>query len=81
MGQLRLVGEDAAGALETLVPVDIVDLPVFKQRYALFTNERRRHPRRPDGLTPPPTTCSWSSTPACKDADIAHLHSTSAAAR
>jgi aminomethyltransferase len=25
--------------LETLVPVDIVDLPVFKQRYALFTNE------------------------------------------
>lgn len=39
MGQLRLVGEDAAALLETLVPVDIVDLPVFKQRYALFTNE------------------------------------------
>ncbi|HET9820789.1 MAG TPA: glycine cleavage system aminomethyltransferase GcvT [Burkholderiaceae bacterium] len=38
MGQLRLVGDDAAAALETLVPVDIVDLPVGKQRYALFTN-------------------------------------------
>ncbi|MBQ0931313.1 glycine cleavage system aminomethyltransferase GcvT [Ideonella alba] len=40
MGQLRLVGADAAAALETLVPVDIVDLPVGKQRYALFTNEQ-----------------------------------------
>ncbi|MDH4288751.1 MAG: glycine cleavage system aminomethyltransferase GcvT [Aquincola sp.] len=38
MGQLRLVGDDAAAALETLVPVDVVDLPVGKQRYALFTN-------------------------------------------
>ncbi|MBL0731063.1 glycine cleavage system aminomethyltransferase GcvT [Piscinibacter sp. HJYY11] len=38
MGQLRLVGDDAAKALETLVPVDVVDLPVGKQRYALFTN-------------------------------------------
>jgi aminomethyltransferase len=38
MGQLRLVGDDAARALEALVPVDVVDLPVGKQRYALFTN-------------------------------------------
>ncbi len=38
MGQLRLVGTDAAAALETLVPVDIIDLGVGKQRYALFTN-------------------------------------------
>jgi aminomethyltransferase len=38
MGQLRLVGDDAAAALETLVPVDVVDLAVGKQRYALFTN-------------------------------------------
>jgi aminomethyltransferase len=28
MGQVRLVGADAAAALETLVPVDVVDLPV-----------------------------------------------------
>jgi len=39
MGQLRLVGGDAAAALETLVPVDIVGLAESKQRYALFTND------------------------------------------
>ena len=38
MGQLRLVGDGAAAALETLVPVDVIDLAVGKQRYALFTN-------------------------------------------
>jgi aminomethyltransferase len=38
MGQLRLMGADAAAALETLVPVDIIDLAPGKQRYALFTN-------------------------------------------
>jgi aminomethyltransferase len=38
MGQLRLVGDEAAKALETLVPVDVVDLAVGKQRYAFFTN-------------------------------------------
>ncbi|EGU51209.1 aminomethyltransferase, partial [Vibrio nigripulchritudo ATCC 27043] len=39
MGQLRLHGADTAKALEALVPVDIVDLPVGNQRYAFFTNE------------------------------------------
>src|SRR3954463_7425820 len=38
MGQILLEGPDAAAALEPLVPVDIVDLPLDKQRYALFTN-------------------------------------------
>jgi aminomethyltransferase len=38
MGQLRLVGDDAAAALETLVPVDVVGLGAGRQRYALFTN-------------------------------------------
>lgn len=38
MGQLRLHGVDAAAALERLVPVDVIDLPVGKQRYAIFTN-------------------------------------------
>jgi len=38
MGQVRLVGAEAAAALESLVPVDIIDLGVGKQRYALFTN-------------------------------------------
>ena len=40
MGQIRLHGNDAAKALETLVPVDVVDLPKGKQRYAVFTNEQ-----------------------------------------
>jgi aminomethyltransferase len=40
MGQVLLKGDNAAKALETLVPVDIMDLPAMKQRYALFTNER-----------------------------------------
>ena len=39
MGQLRLEGDDAAAALETLVPVDVAGLAVGQQRYALFTNE------------------------------------------
>ncbi len=39
MGQVRLSGAEAAAALEALVPVDVVDLGVGRQRYALFTNE------------------------------------------
>ena len=39
MGQLRLVGPDAAAAFETLMPVDVIDLPVGKQRYGLLLNE------------------------------------------
>ncbi|OZY58522.1 glycine cleavage system protein T [Pseudomonas lundensis] len=38
MGQIRLRGAQAAKGLETLVPVDILDLPVGMQRYAMFTN-------------------------------------------
>ena len=40
MGQLTLTGSNAAAALEALVPVDIIDLPQGKQRYALFTNDQ-----------------------------------------
>lgn len=39
MGQVKLIGENAKNALESLVPVDIIDLPLMKQRYALFTND------------------------------------------
>jgi aminomethyltransferase len=39
MGQLRLVGVDAAAAFETLMPVDVVDLGVNKQRYGLLLND------------------------------------------
>ena len=39
MGQLRLVGPDAAAAFETLIPVDVIDLAVGKQRYGLLLND------------------------------------------
>ncbi|MDC6165811.1 glycine cleavage system aminomethyltransferase GcvT [Paucibacter sp. XJ19-41] len=78
MGQLRLVGAGAAAALETLVPVDVIDLGVFKQRYALFTNEQGgilddlMICRRPDDLF-------VVVNAGCKLQDIAHLQATIAA--
>ena len=39
MGQLRLVGPDAAAAFETLMPVDVIDLPAGKQRYGLLLDD------------------------------------------
>jgi aminomethyltransferase len=72
MGQLRLVGDGAAAAMETLVPVDIVDLPEMKQRYALFTNDR-------GGIEDDLMVTHAGDhlfvvvNAACKDKDIAHL--------
>jgi aminomethyltransferase len=40
MGQLRLVGADAAAAFESLMPVDVVDLAVGKQRYGLLLTDQ-----------------------------------------
>jgi aminomethyltransferase len=40
MGQIHATGNDAASALESLMPMDIVDLELNRQRYALLTNER-----------------------------------------
>ena len=39
MGQLRLVGADAAAALESLMPVDVMGLGVDKQRYGLLLTD------------------------------------------
>jgi len=39
MGQLRLVGPGAAAAFESLMPVDVIDLPVGKQRYGLLLTD------------------------------------------
>ena len=72
MGQLRLVGEDAARALETLVPMDLLDLAVGKQRYAFFTNssggilDDLMVTRREDHLF-------LIVNAACKEADTRHL--------
>ena len=39
MGQLRLVGMDAAAAFESLMPVDVIGLGLHKQRYGLLLND------------------------------------------
>lgn len=39
MGQLRLVGPEAGAAFESLMPVDVIDLGINKQRYGLLLND------------------------------------------
>lgn len=39
MGQVRLIGADAAAALETLIPMDVLGLGVNRQRYGLLLND------------------------------------------
>jgi aminomethyltransferase len=39
MGQLRLVGPDAAAAFESLMPVDVIDLAPGRQRYGLLLTD------------------------------------------
>ena len=73
MGQIRLIGADAAKALEALVPVDIIDLPVGMQRYAMFTNEQ-------GGILDDLMVANLGNdelflvvNAGCKDQDLAHL--------
>ena len=66
MGQLRLVGDDAAKALESLVPVDVLGLARRPAALRLLHRCQRRHPRRPDDHAARRTTCCWSSTPAAR---------------
>lgn len=72
MGQIILKGERAAEALEKLVPVDIVDLPLMRQRYALFTNSEGGIL---DDLMVTNTGESFFLVvnAACKERDIQHL--------
>jgi aminomethyltransferase len=76
MGQLRLKsrlkGANAATELEKLVPVDIIDLPIGKQRYAFFTNQQ-------GGISDDLMVTNFGDhlfvvvNAACKTQDIAHL--------
>ncbi|UVM22921.1 glycine cleavage system aminomethyltransferase GcvT [Pseudomonas wadenswilerensis] len=73
MGQIRLSGAAAAKALESLVPVDIIDLPVGMQRYAMFTNEQ-------GGILDDLMVANLGNdelflvvNAACKEQDLAHL--------
>ena len=80
MGQLRLVGGDAAAALETLVPVDVIGLAPGKQRYAFFTNDSGG--LLDDLMITRPTVADAAAgfgdlflivNAGCKAADIRHL--------
>lgn len=72
MGQLRLWGADAAAALESLVPVDFIDLPLNQQRYGFFTNDA-------GGILDDLMVTNLGDhlyvvvNAGCKTADIAHL--------
>jgi aminomethyltransferase len=72
MGQLRLVGPDAAAAFESLMPVDVQDLAVGKQRYGLLLTDEGTiiddlmFVNRGDDLF-------VIVNGACKEGDIAHM--------
>ncbi len=72
MGQVKLVGANAAKALEKLVPVDIMDLPIGKQKYAFFTNDQ-------GGIMDDLMVANYGDylyvvvNAACKEQDIAHM--------
>lgn len=72
MGQLRLVGPDAAAALETLMPVDVQGLGLHKQRYGLLLGEA-------GGILDDLMFVNRGEdlflivNGACKQADIAHI--------
>ena len=40
MGQLKITGDDAALALESLVPIDVAGMAAGQQRYGFFTNDQ-----------------------------------------
>ncbi|MDD0814619.1 glycine cleavage system aminomethyltransferase GcvT [Curvibacter sp. HBC28] len=72
MGQLRLVGADAAAAFESLMPVDVIGLGLHKQRYGLLLNDE-------GGILDDLMFVNRGEdlfvivNGACKAADIAHL--------
>ena len=72
MGQLLLRGPDAAAALESLMPVDVIGLGLHKQRYGLLLNKQGgilddlMFVNRGDDLF-------LIVNGACKAADIAHI--------
>ena len=73
MGQVRVKGEGIAQALEKLVPVELESLPLFKQTYALFTNDE-------GGILDDLIITRWADdefflvvNAGCKQQDIAYL--------
>ena len=74
MGQAVLLGDDAARALETLVPGDFQGLAPGRTRYTLFTNEE-------GGILDDLMVTNMGDhlflvvNAACKEADFAHMES------
>lgn len=72
MGQVALRGDNAAAALETLVPGDIAGLAAGRMRYTMFTDDQ-------GGILDDLMVTNVGDylflvvNAACKDADIAHL--------
>lgn len=73
MGQVLIEGKGAAAMLESLVPVDIENLGIDRQTYALFTNDS-------GGVLDDLIITRWGEdqfflvvNAACKAQDIAHL--------
>ena len=72
MGQAIITGDDAAGILEKLIPIDVKGLPMGEQRYGFFTNEN-------GGIEDDLMVSRWEDgimvvvNAACKDADLAYL--------
>ena len=74
MGQLRIAGADAAAALESLMPVDVISLATGRQRYGMLLNENAGIL---DDLmfTRRATDFLVIVNGACKTADTAHIQS------
>ncbi|MEP3350985.1 MAG: glycine cleavage system aminomethyltransferase GcvT, partial [Marinomonas sp.] len=74
MGQVILKGENVKTALEQILPVDVLDLPVGMQRYGMFTTAE-------GGITDDLMFANWGDdvfmvvNAACKEQDIAYLKS------
>ncbi len=73
MGQLKLIGPDAAAALESLMPVDVIDLPVGKQRYGLLLNDEGGVIDDLMFFNQGGDTLFLIVNGACKAGDIAHI--------
>jgi aminomethyltransferase len=79
MGQVKLFGADAAAALESLVPVDLIDLAAGKQRYAFFTNasggllDDLMVARPPADATSAFGDLFLVVNAGCKEADVRHM--------
>jgi len=72
MGQVKLMGEGRAAALETLVPVDVIGLGANRQRYGLFTNDAGGI-RDDLMITNAGDHLFVVVNAACKEQDIAHM--------